>query len=293
MNTRTLTRTIALIAALASATQVRAQGDLDILLRSVPPVVMIQFDTSGSMSNIVLPTKYLDDRGAGSPIELVQHSDRRYRNAGAPRGAGEQPRCAEQLERGWHRRVQHQRCRQHRQSRTTERTCQIFSGRATSTRLALCTRIGQLSGRRCGRKLGARHRARAAVEPVAAEPGADGRADSLLEHARRVRWSLPRRRTCRASTVLHDHRSKPPARRFVRHYLPVHAPALYDHHPPEPLVRRHHDSDDQPGQHDRLPRELRVVDAERDLPRQRSGPVHRAGPPDRREAGRHRRSSTR
>ncbi|MEX2208743.1 MAG: hypothetical protein WEF50_21210, partial [Myxococcota bacterium] len=66
MATRTLTRTIALVAALACAAQVRAQGDLDILLRTVPPIVMIQFDTSGSMSNVVLPTQYLADRGTGS-----------------------------------------------------------------------------------------------------------------------------------------------------------------------------------------------------------------------------------
>jgi len=66
MFTKALTRTIALVAALASATSVRAQGDLDILLRTVPPVVMIQFDTSGSMSNIVLPSQYIADRGTGT-----------------------------------------------------------------------------------------------------------------------------------------------------------------------------------------------------------------------------------
>ncbi|MGH9888614.1 MAG: hypothetical protein ACREBE_23985, partial [bacterium] len=71
MKTKTLTRLIALlsvVAALGVARDARAQaGDLDILSRSVPPVVMIQFDTSGSMQNIILPQKYLTDRGAGSP----------------------------------------------------------------------------------------------------------------------------------------------------------------------------------------------------------------------------------
>jgi len=67
MESRTLTRTIALVAALACASDARAQGDLDILLRTVPPIVMIQFDTSGSMKRIVLPAKYRTDRGAGSP----------------------------------------------------------------------------------------------------------------------------------------------------------------------------------------------------------------------------------
>jgi type IV pilus assembly protein PilY1 len=67
MFTKALTRTIALFAALVCASQARAQGDLDILLRTVPPVVMIQLDTSGSMSNITLPPKYYTDRGTGSP----------------------------------------------------------------------------------------------------------------------------------------------------------------------------------------------------------------------------------
>ncbi len=67
METRKLTRTIALVAALACASHARAQGDLDILLRTVPPVIIIQFDTSGSMRNAILPEQYLSDRGAGSP----------------------------------------------------------------------------------------------------------------------------------------------------------------------------------------------------------------------------------
>ena len=67
MESRKLTRTIALLAALVCASHARAQGDLDILLRTVPPVVIIQFDTSGSMRNIVLPSKYITDRGAGQP----------------------------------------------------------------------------------------------------------------------------------------------------------------------------------------------------------------------------------
>ncbi len=67
MKTMTLTRTIALVAALACAKEVRAQGDLDILLRTVPPIVMIQLDTSGSMSNVTLPAEYLAVRGAALP----------------------------------------------------------------------------------------------------------------------------------------------------------------------------------------------------------------------------------
>jgi Tfp pilus tip-associated adhesin PilY1 len=71
VETKTLTRLIALVGVLGALTvarDARAQaGDLDILSRSVPPVVMIQFDTSGSMQNIILPQKYLTDRGAGSP----------------------------------------------------------------------------------------------------------------------------------------------------------------------------------------------------------------------------------
>jgi len=71
METKTLTRLIALVGVLGALTvarDARAQaGDLDILSRSVPPVVIIQFDTSGSMQNIILPEKYVTDRGAGSP----------------------------------------------------------------------------------------------------------------------------------------------------------------------------------------------------------------------------------
>ena len=66
METRKLTRLIALFGALACARGASAQGDLDILLRTVPPIVMIQFDTSGSMSNAVLPPQYITDRGTGS-----------------------------------------------------------------------------------------------------------------------------------------------------------------------------------------------------------------------------------
>ena len=59
---------LALALAFAPANHARAQaGDLDILSRTVPPIVMIQFDTSGSMQNIILPDKYITDRGAGSP----------------------------------------------------------------------------------------------------------------------------------------------------------------------------------------------------------------------------------
>jgi Tfp pilus tip-associated adhesin PilY1 len=63
-----IARALVLLAAVALARDARAQaGDLDILSRTVPPVVMIQFDTSGSMRNNVLPPKYITDRGAGSP----------------------------------------------------------------------------------------------------------------------------------------------------------------------------------------------------------------------------------
>ena len=67
MTKNNLARTIALFATLACALGASAQGDLDILLRRVPPVVMIQFDTSGSMRHVVLPEEYRADRGAGAP----------------------------------------------------------------------------------------------------------------------------------------------------------------------------------------------------------------------------------
>ena len=71
METNKLARLIALLGvlgALGIARDARAQaGDLDILSRSVPPVVMIQFDTSGSMRQIVLPENYRTDRGASNP----------------------------------------------------------------------------------------------------------------------------------------------------------------------------------------------------------------------------------
>ena len=53
MTTNRLTRALVLIAALALTREARAQGgDLDILSRTVPPVVMIQLDTSSSMRSI-------------------------------------------------------------------------------------------------------------------------------------------------------------------------------------------------------------------------------------------------
>ncbi|MBM4335552.1 MAG: hypothetical protein FJ108_06510 [Deltaproteobacteria bacterium] len=67
MTKKNLARTIALFATLACALGAHAQGDLDILLRRVPPVVMIQFDTSGSMRQMVLPEKYRTDRGSANP----------------------------------------------------------------------------------------------------------------------------------------------------------------------------------------------------------------------------------
>ncbi len=69
-------RILIFCAALALARDVRAQaGDLDILSRTVPPIVMLQFDTSGSMKNIILPPKYLTDRGAGSPTVWFNKSN--------------------------------------------------------------------------------------------------------------------------------------------------------------------------------------------------------------------------
>jgi type IV pilus assembly protein PilY1 len=68
MTTKRITRVLVLCAALALTRESRAQGgDLDILSRTVPPIVMIQFDTSGSMRNVILPQKYITDRGTGSP----------------------------------------------------------------------------------------------------------------------------------------------------------------------------------------------------------------------------------
>ncbi len=63
-----VTGVLILLGALALSRDARAQaGDLDILSRTVPPVVMLQFDTSGSMRNIVLPSQYITARGTGSP----------------------------------------------------------------------------------------------------------------------------------------------------------------------------------------------------------------------------------
>jgi len=59
---------LAIALVFAHADEARAQaGDLDILSRSVPPIVMLQVDSSGSMKNIILPQKYLTDRGASNP----------------------------------------------------------------------------------------------------------------------------------------------------------------------------------------------------------------------------------
>src|SRR5262245_46429158 len=59
---------LAIALAFATPNEARAQaGDLDILSRSVPPIVMLQVDSSGSMRNIILPQKYLTDRGASNP----------------------------------------------------------------------------------------------------------------------------------------------------------------------------------------------------------------------------------
>jgi Tfp pilus tip-associated adhesin PilY1 len=58
-----------LLGAFAFASGARAQGvgDMDFLTSSVPPNVMIQFDTSGSMRQVVLPDDYRADRGTGNP----------------------------------------------------------------------------------------------------------------------------------------------------------------------------------------------------------------------------------
>src|SRR5262245_30192162 len=59
---------LAFALAFAPAHEARAQaGDLDILSRTVPPIVMLQVDSSGSMRNIILPQKYLTDRGTSNP----------------------------------------------------------------------------------------------------------------------------------------------------------------------------------------------------------------------------------
>src|SRR5258706_10354959 len=70
MSRSPFSRILIVCGALAFARDARAQaGDLDILSRTVPPIVMLQFDTSGSMKNVILPPKYLTDRGAGSPTK--------------------------------------------------------------------------------------------------------------------------------------------------------------------------------------------------------------------------------
>ena len=76
---------LAIALTFAPADEARAQaGDLDILSRSVPPIVMIQFDTSGSMQNIILPDKYVTDRGAGTPtVSFNRITNNRQTPAGA------------------------------------------------------------------------------------------------------------------------------------------------------------------------------------------------------------------
>jgi type IV pilus assembly protein PilY1 len=71
MASKHLARILSLLGALALAREVRAQaGDLDILSRTVPPIVMLQFDTSGSMKNLILPDAYLAARGANYPTTI-------------------------------------------------------------------------------------------------------------------------------------------------------------------------------------------------------------------------------
>jgi len=75
MSRNHFSRILIFCAALALARDARAQaGDLDILSRTVPPIVMIQFDTSGSMKNIILPPQYLTDRGASYPSPEVWYN---------------------------------------------------------------------------------------------------------------------------------------------------------------------------------------------------------------------------
>ena len=64
MASKRITRSLVLVvlSALALARGVRAD-DLDILSRTVPPDVVIMLDSSGSMSNIILPDEYLTARG--------------------------------------------------------------------------------------------------------------------------------------------------------------------------------------------------------------------------------------
>ena len=60
---------LAFALAFAPANDARAQnGDLDILSRTVPPEVIIMLDSSGSMSNLILPPQYLTDRVAGGKV---------------------------------------------------------------------------------------------------------------------------------------------------------------------------------------------------------------------------------
>ena len=66
MISRRITLTLLLLAGLLAARDAFAQaGDLDILSRTVPPDVMLMLDSSGSMSNLLMPPQYLTDRVAG------------------------------------------------------------------------------------------------------------------------------------------------------------------------------------------------------------------------------------
>ncbi len=134
MATRTLTRTIALVAVLVCASHARAQGDLDILLRTVPPVVMIQVDTSGSMANIILPPQYVVDRGV-SPAPLLPPANWFNTPVDGSTPADGIPRLAAQVVSGpspqdWN---SNGTGALGGGSENYQRTCQIFSGTGTST----------------------------------------------------------------------------------------------------------------------------------------------------------------
>jgi Tfp pilus tip-associated adhesin PilY1 len=69
MKAHPLFRLAVVAAALAFASQARAQGDMDFLTETVPPNVMIQFDTSGSMRAVILPEQYKTARGTAGPSQ--------------------------------------------------------------------------------------------------------------------------------------------------------------------------------------------------------------------------------
>jgi Tfp pilus tip-associated adhesin PilY1 len=61
--------------ALALASGARAQGDMDFLTTAVPPNVVIQLDTSGSMRSVILPPEYVADRGVAGASQTWFFTD--------------------------------------------------------------------------------------------------------------------------------------------------------------------------------------------------------------------------